>query len=409
MAFVMGAFGVTAAMISASLAIGTPRASRTPVEEPGGVVSCAELPEWRARTVAQGHTSRVRVRDGEVIRDRRSRELHLVCGEAAYRLDAAGALDTRGGVLVRLTTWGGLVLPRASLGPNSPRANAEAAHLQGAIAGVLGALLLVAAWASRPFDPLRDAAGRRARRDHRWWSEPSSDRVRIAGVELSHRFLGAGPDGLVPVAGGEGPHLGLPGAEARYREGAGGGPYVQGPAKVNGLRVPSGVRVPVGDGDRVALGGAAAVQIQLPRPGALVRYLVQDDALRAVARIRDGRSYRIAASAFALGALAAVTAHLDLPYRAALALPLLGLALAVAWRVPPKLSRAIVTRIDLDAVRRGERRLSVREEGSLGRALLLDGEVVGRLPEPSSAERSLREERRWLVEALDRELDVLRG
>ncbi|RZO63820.1 MAG: hypothetical protein EVA89_06165 [Sandaracinaceae bacterium] len=403
-AFVTGLLGVTALVISFALAVRTPRPSTVPIDEPFAEIECGELDASIARTRAQGYTSRVRVR-GALRRHRRTRAVYLLCGERAVPLSVAGGADmTRAGLLLRITTHGRLVIPRASIPPPSPRGAAKSAAAQGMAAGVLGTLLILVAWSSRPFDPLRDLVGREARAEHQWWSAPSNDRVVVDGEELAHAALVV-RDGRLSPGAAEGAHLGLPGAESRYRERAGGPPYVQGPAEVNGLPVPAGRRVPFTHGDRVTLDGLT-FSPSLARPGVLIRYLLNDGAIEWALRVRDRWARHLTSLAFVLGGVGAALLHVDAPVRWLLAAPLLvGWAIAT-YSVPAARSRRLAQRFDVDDVRAGRVRFELSDEGSEGRGVYVGDRLVGRLPPPAT-EMDRLSARRALCEALDREVKIL--
>ncbi|HJL16746.1 MAG TPA: hypothetical protein RMH99_13870 [Sandaracinaceae bacterium LLY-WYZ-13_1] len=390
-AFVTALLGAVLVALSVYLAVATPRPSRLPRWEPGhaaGAVPCEALPRWIERTRVQGYTSRIHVRGGLAQR-RRDLQWFLTCGEQRWRLDRAGALENGpDGVLVRITPAGRLVTPRPGH-LMSPRANASGRHGLGMAFGGLGWLLLLLAWTSRPFAPLRDLVPRAPRvgvvlepssNDRLRWRPARSPEAR--GGELARPSIVADGDALRPGRADDTPRIALPGATEGYRDAAGGPPFVVGPAEVEGVRVASGERTPLAHGDRVRLNGAGPFVVALPTPGRTLRYLAPDGRLRLTRRVRDLRAAGWLLGALALAAGTTVALHVDLAWWMALAAPLGVATVLVARRIPARLARPVVTERDLDDLRAGRFSLTVVDEGDAGRSVRIDGAPAGRLPEP---------------------------
>lgn len=404
---VTAVLAVIALGISLHLAFAHDRPSALPEHEPGGAetsIGCEELPRWMERTAEQGYPSLVRVR-GYLAFRRDDALPRLGCDRRTYVLQFADPPDvTPGGVLVRITPDGRLVAPIESSSV-SPRADARAAHQHGTWLGIAAVLLAILTWARRPFDPLRDHVGDRAPASSIEIEPRSNDRLVADERELSHRFLAMIDGQLREALDSSGAHIGLPGAEQRYREAAGGDPYVRGPALVNGLHVARGSATPLCDGDVVQLGPSfSPVRITLPRAGAALRYLASNGTIRLAIRVRDARAFGPVAAATLLGVLAAVTLHADFVLHHAAAAPLALAAVLVARRVPALLGRRVETLTPLAEVLAGRVSISVRDEGQLGRSVLVDGRPAGRIPPVQGAAKPARAA---LEAAIGRELELL--
>jgi len=224
-------------------------------------------------------------------------------------------------------------------------------HLAGTALGLIGLAIALTLWVARRPDGLAEVAGRAPPRDAKVLVPPSNDRVVVGERSFTARYVGVSNGALVgqaePPSSG---HLSLPGAESDYRDLAGGLAELVGPARLNGQRLAAGARAPIADGDRIELAGLESFEIALPRPGALIRWLSDGDAIRLPVRRGLPLSALWVAAAGALGVGAVALAHwapVDAwPVRGAIASAPLLLAILVASRIPAGLSHARLEPID---------------------------------------------------------------
>ena len=201
--------------------------------------------------------------------------------------------------------------------------------------GAVGALLFVAGWRRRPFEPLRDLTRGRAPVRAHALVRPSNDRARVDGRDHSARALGNVGGALGATASEERSALILPGAGASYREGAGELPYVVGPATLATLPLRAGERAPIADGDRLELPGLPPLRLELPVPGTLARFFYGDGAhARFIGRAPTARTKLHAMIARAVGIASIVLALIDVPYGLALGLAMLAVAAVLAVTLP---------------------------------------------------------------------------